>query len=233
MIEVISVSYRYGKKKILNEVSLRVNTGECLALLGPSGCGKTTLLRLIAGLEKPSAGQIRLNGTPASTPKRLLAPYRRSVGMVFQDLALWPHMRVHAQVDFALGSSGLPKTERASKVMRALQCVRLDGFQRSYPHQLSGGEKQRLALARALVCEPQILLLDEPLSSLDSDLKNELLEEITDIVNDSKMTAIYVTHDWNEAICIAGRIARMKDGYLERICSAEKFSPAQNIFLKN
>lgn len=233
MIEVNAVSYRYGKKKILNDVSLRVDSGECLALLGPSGCGKTTLLRLIAGLEKPSAGQIRLNGAPASTSKRLLAPYRRSVGMVFQDLALWPHMRVHAQVDFALGSSGLQKAERASKVKRTLKRVRLDGFQESYPHQLSGGERQRLALARALVCEPQILLLDEPLSGLDSVLRNELLDEIERLVKATGITTIYVTHDWQEAVAVADSVAVMRSGKILHTSSTASFTYPYEIFLKN
>ncbi len=233
MIEVNTVSYRYGKKKILNDVSLRVNTGECLALLGPSGCGKTTLLRLVAGLEKPNAGEIRLNGAPASTPKRLLAPYRRSVGMVFQDLALWPHMRAYAQVDFALGSSGLKKAVRAQKIKRALQRVRLDGFQESYPHQLSGGEKQRLALARALVCEPQILLLDEPLSGLDSVLRNELLDEIERLVKATGITTIYVTHDWKEAVTIADSVAVMRSGKILHRSSTASFTYPYETFLKN
>ena len=231
MIEFNSVSFGYGKKSVLSNVTFRIETGQCLALLGPSGCGKTTLLRLIAGLEAPFRGEIRLNEVLASRPGRFLAPYERSVGMVFQDLALWPHMSVRQQVAFAAGK--VDRRTRRQKIDQILQRVQIDSLADCYPHQLSGGEKQRLAIARALISEPNILLLDEPLSNLDLELKGRLLDEIASIVKDLKITTVYVTHDWSESVGVANQIAKMKRGQVGRLRSVWEFNPMQNAVLKN
>ncbi|BBO68609.1 hypothetical protein DSCA_25390 [Desulfosarcina alkanivorans] len=212
MIEINKVSVGLGDRTILADVSVRVPAGQCLALLGPSGSGKTTLLRLLAGLEKPDAGTIRINGKLVSTPQKLTAPYDRSVGMVFQELALWPHMTVWQQLDFAVGADLSNKKIRHGKIEAALSRVKLDAFKKAYPHQLSGGEKQRLALARALIQEPEILLLDEPFSGLDAELKNRLLLEIRKIAREMNMTCIFVTHLVSEAEYLVDRMLTIRNG---------------------
>ena len=229
MIELCNITYSYGKKRVLDSLNLRVNSGECMALLGPSGCGKTTALRLIAGLEKPEKGKILINDCLVSSPRKLIPPYDRSISMVFQDLALWPHMTVRQHIDFALASCIKNKKLRSEKIKNILHLVQLENHSQSYPHQLSGGEKQRLALARALVSEPKILLLDEPLSGLDADLRNEMLQQTKKIITEINITAIYVTHDKREAIFIADRIMLMKNG----IINQTKYSDKKIICLSN
>jgi iron(III) transport system ATP-binding protein len=214
MIEFNNVSARVGGRTILKRVSLHVPAGQCLGLLGPSGSGKTTLLRLLAGFEKPDSGAIRINNEVVSSAGILTPPYSRSVGMVFQDLALWPHMTVRRQLEFASGPDKTGRKERNRKIRNALARVRLESYEKSYPHQLSGGEKQRLALARALIQEPEILLLDEPFSSLDMGLRNELLPEIRKIIREMKMTCIFVTHLIPEAEFLAERILMIQDGQI-------------------
>ncbi|MDY6793021.1 MAG: ABC transporter ATP-binding protein [Thermodesulfobacteriota bacterium] len=217
MIELCSIDHSYGKKRVLNGLNLKVDSGECLALLGPSGCGKTTALRLIAGLERPERGEIRINERLVSSPRKLIPPYNRSISMVFQDLALWPHMNVEKHIDFALVSHIKSNKIKSEKTKKILHLVHLEKHSESYPHQLSGGEKQRLALARALVNEPKILLLDEPFSGLDTDLRNEMLHQTKRIINKMNMTTIYVTHDEREAVFIADRIMLIKSGKINQI----------------
>jgi len=229
MIELYNISHSYGKKRVLNGLNLKADFAECLALLGPSGCGKTTALRLIAGLERPERGEIRIDDCLVSSPRKLIPPYERSISMVFQDLALWPHMNVRQHIDFALVSCLKNKKRRLEKIEKTLQLVMLENHPENYPHQLSGGEKQRLALARALVSEPKILLLDEPLSGLDADLRNEMLHQIRKIITEMNMTAIYVTHDKREAIFIADRIMLMKNGTINQI----KYADNKIISLRN
>lgn len=214
MIKLKNITKKNGDAIVLDNLSLSVDKGECLALSGPSGCGKTTTLRLIAGLEIPDSGEIWLKDTLASTSKKITPPYNRSLSMVFQDLALWPHMTALKHLQFSLGSN---KKRDKSTIKKVLGMVRLTNHTLKYPHELSGGEKQRLALARALVMEPDILLMDEPLSSLDAALKKELLYEIKDIIHQTGITTIYVTHDLEEAKFLAKRIAIMADNNIKEI----------------
>ncbi|CAB1062762.1 hypothetical protein D1BOALGB6SA_7544 [Olavius sp. associated proteobacterium Delta 1] len=201
----------------LKDISLEVAKGSTLALFGPSGCGKTTTLRLIAGFERPDSGYIHIESKFASNPRRMVAPHRRNVGMVFQDLALWPHMTVGAHLDFVMDGRIKERTLKKRKIRQMLEKVELVDKAAAYPHQLSGGERQRLAMARALVVEPAVMLMDEPLASLDAHLRSTLLRETRTLIQDMKMTTVYVTHAWNEALYLANRIAFMNDGRISKI----------------
>lgn len=216
-LKVKNISKRLGNHLAVDGVSFKIAKGERLALLGPSGCGKTTTLRLVAGFETLDRGEIWINGHMVSSPEKSVLPHKRSLSMVFQDLALWPHMTVWENMNFAMGTK-----KSFKKIEDMLKLVSLEHHRNSYPAGLSGGEKQRLALARALVKESGILLLDEPFSSLDPVLKRKLLEQTRNII--SGITTIYVTHDWPEAVFIADWIATMKAGQIDQICSAADFT---------
>jgi ABC-type Fe3+/spermidine/putrescine transport system ATPase subunit len=226
MIELKNISKKLNGKEILNQISLQVGQGRCLALLGPSGCGKTTLLRIIAGFEIPDEGEVLLGGAVASSRPRLIPPYKRNLGMVFQDLALWPHMTVQKHLDFVLGKTKTSKAERQAKIFQTLKMVQLEDRSLAYPHQLSGGEKQRLALARALITEPAILLFDEPLSSLDSALKEEMMHEVRQILRSLNITTVYVTHEKQEAFFMADQIAIMEKGQIKLYGPIMEFLPS-------
>mgnify|MGYP003575145866 CR=1 FL=1 len=217
LLSVRHVSKRLGAHQAVDGISLDIMTGEAVAILGPSGCGKTTLLRLIAGLEVPDAGEIWLNGTQAARARgNLLASNERRIGFVFQDLALWPHLTVARQLDFVLGSRKIARAERASRIRGALTLVRIDSLASRYPHELSGGEQQRVALARALVGSPPLLLLDEPFSSLDRELRVTLRRELVTLQQQLSLTMIYVTHDSEDAEALAERTIVMRAGTIER-----------------
>ncbi|WP_426958665.1 ABC transporter ATP-binding protein [Muricoccus radiodurans] len=194
-------------------LSLQVRQGELLGMLGPSGCGKTTTLRMIGGLLPSSGGRILVAGKDI-TP---LPPHRRDMGIVFQNYALFPHMTVAENLAFGLEMRGVPRAEITPRVRRALEMVRLPGFEDRRPRQLSGGQQQRVALARALIVEPSILLLDEPLSNLDANLREEMRVEIRDIQKRLGITAVFVTHDQAEALAICDSIALMHAGRLEQL----------------
>lgn len=218
LLRLIGVSKSLGKRKIVDRVSLEVAEGESVALLGSSGCGKTTTLRLIAGLETPDSGEIHLAGEGvAVTGRNLVAPHKREIGFVFQDLALWPHLTVAGNLRFVLASLGVPKREHAERIAEMLRLVRVEAFAESYPGTLSGGEQQRVAIARALVGRPRLLLLDEPMSSLDTELKTDLLAELAVLQQQLRVTTLYVTHDHAEACALAHRIIWMRDGRVEQI----------------
>jgi iron(III) transport system ATP-binding protein len=207
-----------GRRAILEDVSLELLPDEILVVAGPSGGGKTTLLRALAGLAAPARGEVRIRGALASSPGRvLLPPERRGIAMVFQDLALWPHLTVHGNLAFGLAARGVPRAERAPRIAEALDRVGLAGKSANYPGRLSGGERQRVALARALVLEPAAVLLDEPLASLDVALKGELLELLRRLLGERRTPAIYVTHDPAEAFALADRIALVEDGRLTHV----------------
>src|SRR5215813_794827 len=190
-LRLIEVTKRYGERRIVDRVSLDVAEGEFVALLGASGCGKTTTLRLIAGLETPDAGEVWIGGERvAADGRNLVPPSARRLGFVFQDLALWPHLTVAGNLDFALSSDRAPKRERVKRITEALQLVRIERFAAQLPGRLSGGEQQRAALARALVGRPRLLLLDEPMSSLDPNLKADLLGELAVLQRSLGITAI-------------------------------------------
>ena len=207
-LEVDGVSFAAAGHDIVASVSLNVAQGQTLAVLGPSGCGKTTLLRLIAGLERPSAGSVRLDGVDLAG----LPAHRRKFGMVFQDFALFPHMNVARNVAFGLRKSSLPKSAAQARVAELLEMVGLSGFENRTTEALSGGERQRVALARALAPDPRLLLFDEPLGSLDRGLRERLLVELRAILDRLTIPAIYVTHDQFEAFAVADRMAIMRAG---------------------
>src|SRR6476619_4203971 len=205
--------------KAAQDVSFDVPEGKLFTLLGPSGCGKTTTLRSIAGLEKPTAGEIEVAGrfVYSSSKGIFVAPNKRNFGMVFQSYAIWPHMNVFQNVAFPLEVRRLAKKEIRDKVMRVLQAVALDELVDRDATKLSGGQQQRLALARALVMEPQLLLLDEPLSNLDAKLRDHMRIELKRLQRELGLTTIYVTHDQGEALALSHEIAVMKDGFVVQI----------------
>jgi iron(III) transport system ATP-binding protein len=209
-LEVQQVTVRYGDFTAVEDVSMSLQSGQIGCLLGPSGCGKTTLLRAIAGFESISAGSIHLRGVPISTPRRQLPPEQRKVGMVFQDFALFPHLDVRRNIGFGL--SHLTRKARRERVESMLQLVALSEYANAYPHELSGGQQQRVALARALAPNPEILLLDEPFSSLDTELRTELAGEIRELLKRNGVTAILVTHDQHEAFAMADQVTLLNRG---------------------
>lgn len=217
MLSVDGMRFHRGVVPVIKNLSLECGAGEVFVLMGPSGSGKTTLLRLIAGLERPDDGEIQIGGRLASTPRYLLPPYRRRVGMVFQDLALWPHMTIAQHLDFVLRTSERSGENRRHRIRELLDIVRLPKPQNCYPHELSGGERQRLAIARVLAGDPRVLLLDEPLANLDRRLRRTLLKEINDLSRQLGTTIIYVTHDLWEAQHLDGRVAVLVDGSIEAI----------------
>ncbi|MEW6571865.1 MAG: ABC transporter ATP-binding protein [Nitrospirota bacterium] len=217
MLSVENLSKNYEKVEALKSVSLSLSFNEILAIIGPSGCGKTTLLRIIAGLDSPDDGRVLIDGNEVSTPSKLIAPNERRLSMIFQDLALWPHMTVREHIDFVLKKDKPSKDVIKSKIEELLRDVNLNGYDNRYPHELSGGEKQRLAIARALSSNPTYLLMDEPFSNLDSFLKEELQELIIRLKNSFQMGILYVTHNVEEAFALANRVAIMNMGRLEQI----------------
>ena len=212
-VALAGVTKRFGSHAALDDVSLDVAEGAATVILGPSGCGKTTLLRIIAGLEAPDAGQVYLNGTSVSVARRIfMPPHQRGLGFVFQDLALWPHLTAERNVDFVLGAMKLTRIERSRRVRAALALVQIERLATRFPHELSGGEQQRLALARAIVGEPRVLLLDEPLSSLDAELRAALRAELARLRARLALTMLYVTHDREDAAVLADHIVEMRGG---------------------
>jgi iron(III) transport system ATP-binding protein len=223
MICLAGATKRFGDVVAVDGASLDVARGEVVALLGPSGCGKTTLLRLIAGFERPDEGTVEIAGLTVAGRGCWVPPERRRVGMVFQDYALFPHLTVAENAGF-----GLPRRRRAKRVAELLAVVGLSEQGRRYPHQLSGGQQQRVALARALAPSPELVLLDEPWSNVDPFLRESLRAEVTDIIRPLGVTAVLVTHDREEAFSLADRVALMRDGAIVQEGTAEElyFAPA-------
>ncbi|WP_431629537.1 ABC transporter ATP-binding protein [Alkalinema pantanalense] len=205
----------------VQNISIALQEGDLLGLLGPSGCGKTTLLRMIAGFEQPSAGQIVLSGQVVATPDRAIPPEKRNVGMVFQDYALFPHLTAGENIRFGLTKLGLTRAEQIDRVRNAIGLVGLEGLEKRYPHQLSGGQQQRVALARALAPRPQLILLDEPLSNLDAQVRLRLRQEIRSILKQAGISAVFVTHDQEEALSMCDRVAVLSKGRLEQLATPE------------
>lgn len=213
MILLKQVTKAFGNVKAVNMVSLEVPAGSSMVILGPSGSGKTTLLRLIAGLEIPDAGEIYLDGVLASKVGWVLAPHQRQLGFVFQSSSLWPHMTVAQNIMFGL--HGIPQSEAKHRLNELMENMSLTGLERRYPHQISGGEARRVALARTLAPHPRRLLMDEPLTNVDPDLKLKLMAFIKQTVIRTKASLIYVTHDAEEAKEISERVLTLRNGCLE------------------
>ncbi|MGS2872984.1 ABC transporter ATP-binding protein [Enterobacter huaxiensis] len=211
-ITLKSVSYAFGSNTVLHQIDLHIEAGSVVALLGPSGCGKSTLLRLLAGLTQPAGGDIFFGERQVAKAGWSLPPDARDIGMVFQDYALWPHMTVAQNVAFPLKMRNIPRQERDARVAQALSRVGLSAFADRKPAGLSGGQQQRVALARAIVAEPRILLFDEPLSNLDSELRESLCQEMATLLRQLGTTAVYVTHDRREAEILADRIVHLSAG---------------------
>ncbi len=213
MLNLDTIYKSYGATQVLRGLDLRVNNGEILCLLGPSGCGKSTVLRLIAGLETPDSGTISLDDQSLAD----VPIHERGFGLMFQDFALFPHLNVFDNVAFGLRMHRTPQSTIQRRVAEALELVRLSGFEKRDVGDLSGGEKQRVALARSLAPQPRLLMLDEPLGSLDAALRTQLIGEIREIIKAAKLTAIYVTHDRSEAFSVSDRLGLMNNGKIERI----------------
>jgi ABC-type Fe3+/spermidine/putrescine transport system ATPase subunit len=217
------ISKRFGSHRALDDVSMEVLAGTCVVVLGASGCGKTTLLRVIAGLETPDTGEVWLGGAQVTDARRnLVAPHERRIGFVFQDLALWPHLSVRQNLEFVLEAQRVPPATRTARVEEALRVVRSETLVDRYPHELSGGEQQRVALARSLVGEPRILLLDEPLSSLDPELRSTLRQELARLQDALRLTTVYVTHDREDASALADSIVEMRAGRIVSISETKR-----------
>ena len=212
-ITIEGVARTFGSVRAIDDVSLAVRDGEFFTLLGPSGCGKTTLLRMVAGFCDLDRGRILFGERRIDA----LPPHRRNAGMVFQNYAIFPNHTVAGNVAYGLKARNVAPADIERRVARALKLVHLDGYAERWPHQLSGGQLQRVAIARALVIEPEVLLLDEPLSNLDAKLRVEMRAEIRQLQQQLKITAIYVTHDQEEALAISDRIAVMQSGRLEQV----------------
>ena len=223
LLFVEGVSHRYGKILVVDQFSLTIGEGEIVCLLGPSGCGKSTLLRLAAGLEPLQHGRVFVGGELVATPKKAVPPEARGVGLVFQDYALFPHLSVLQNVEF-----GVRAVDRRGRAEEMLRRVAMAGYGNTYPHELSGGQQQRVALARALAPSPRVNLLDEPFSGLDTRLRHQVRDEILHILKDSGAGTLMVTHDPEEAMFMADRIAVMRAGRLEQVGSPPDlyFSPA-------
>ncbi|WP_449279407.1 ABC transporter ATP-binding protein [Leucobacter sp. GX0328] len=227
-LELEGVSKDFGQGFAVQDLDLRVESGESVVLLGPSGCGKTTTLRMIAGFETPTAGRIAIGEREVVGARTNVPPEGRGIGMVFQSYALWPHLTVAENVAFGLTTTEGRKrlrrnrSEIATSVERALDQVQLAGYGARYPHELSGGQQQRVALARALVVDPEVLLLDEPLSNLDTRLREEMRNEIRRLQLESGITMVYITHDRSEALGLADRIVCLDAGRIQQIDPPER-----------
>jgi|KBSSwiStaDraftv2_1062776.scaffolds.fasta_scaffold114512_2 iron(III) transport system ATP-binding protein len=221
-LELRHLTKRYGDLVSVDGIDLAVERGEFVCLLGPSGCGKTTTLRMIAGFLEPDGGEIRVAGKVVSAPGAVIPPERRNMGMIFQSYAIWPHMTVHQNVGYGLKMRKASPEERTRRTDAMLKATRLAEYSARYPSELSGGQQQRVALARALAPSPDILLLDEPLSNLDANLRGDMRFEIRRLHDEFRNTSIYVTHDQVEAMTMADRIVVMNAGRIEQIGSPEE-----------
>lgn len=218
IVQLRNVVKRFGDVVAVEKMDLDIEEGSLVTLLGPSGCGKTTILRMIAGLEDCSEGDIYIKGKRVND----VPVHKRNLGMIFQDYALFPHKSIYDNVAFGLKYRNVPKTEIKKKVTRALETVRLPGVENRKPAQLSGGQQQRIALARAIVIEPDVLLMDEPLSALDENLREEMRQEVDNLQSQLGITTIFVTHDQREALSMSDNIIVMKDGLKQQEGDPEK-----------
>ena len=229
-IDIVHVDKYYGNFQAIKDVSLSIREGEFFTLLGPSGCGKTTLLRMIAGFNSIEKGEIRFGESVINH----VPTYRRNIGMVFQSYAIFPHLTVRQNVEYGLKPRKVPKDQMRERVDRAMKLTQIDQYANRQPQQLSGGQQQRVALSRAIVIEPDLLLMDEPLSNLDAKLRVEMRTAIREIQRELNITTIYVTHDQEEALAVSDRIAVMNMGVVEQVGKPyEIYAHPQNAFVAN
>ena len=221
-LTITNVTKKFQAFEALKDVSIDVREGEFLAVLGPSGCGKTTMLRIIAGFEQVSEGEISIGGKVVSSSKLNVAPENRRIGIVFQNYALWPHMTVAENIGYSLKIAKTPAAERESRVAEALKLVDMEGYGDRAPANLSGGQRQRVALARCLVATPELVLFDEPLANLDVHLRASMEDEFADFHKRTGTTIVYITHDQSEAMALADRIAVMDKGRLVQLDTPHK-----------
>lgn len=217
ILEIENVKKKYEKTQVLNGISLKVEEGEIISVLGPSGCGKSTLLRIIAGILPLDGGVVRIRGQEVSGPHYSLPVEKRGINMVFQDFALWPHMKVEDNITYGLKIQKVDREESRRRVEEIVGLLHLDGLLGRYPAELSGGQQQRVALARAIVTKPKVLLLDEPLSAIDAKLRKSLQIEIRRIQKELNITTIFVTHDQDEAMIMSDRICLLNEGRIEQL----------------
>lgn len=231
-ISLEHIAHRYGDKKVLDDISVSFEEAKNTCILGPSGCGKTTILRLIAGLEAPEKGIIKINETVATENEKIhIPPHKRKIGFVFQDLALWPHFTVFRNIAFGLKDR---KEEQISdKVNQLLDLFGIADKLKKYPHQLSGGQKQMVAIARSLVHQPEIFLMDEPLANIDVKVKENILAHINYLQQESGFTMLYVTHDHKEAMQTGDEILVMSEGVIEAFGTKEQIRNSSNHFVKS
>lgn len=213
-LEVQNIDVSFGSKKIIDDLSFSLQDGKIGCLLGPSGCGKTTVLRTIAGFERPGKGQVLIDNQSVSNKKIHLPPEKRQIGMVFQDFALFPNLSVENNIRF--GINKWPHKDQQNRISELLSMIGMSTLGKAYPHQLSGGQQQRVALARAMAPRPSILLLDEPFSSMDVELREQLAREVRNILKHEEVTAVLVTHDQNEAFAMADEICVMNEGQVQQ-----------------
>ena len=225
MLELLDVSLSRGGRPVLDKVNLRIAEGEVLVLLGPSGAGKTSVLRLLLGFLVPDRGKVLVQGRCVAEDGRLLVPpEQRELAVVFQDLALWPHLRVAENLAFMLEARGVPAREQTTRIAESLARVGLEGMQERFPGELSGGEQQRVALARALVSEPHALLLDEPLSNLDAVRREELVQLLQTLLHGARVSTLLVSHDPREAAALGHRLAVLEQGHIVQQGSSDELA---------
>jgi ABC-type Fe3+/spermidine/putrescine transport system ATPase subunit len=231
IVKIDNVYKSYNKNLVIKGISIDIEKGERVVILGASGCGKTTLLRMIAGFIHPDNGKLIIDDQiVAKDGKCIIEPENRHVGMVFQDLALWPHLSSYKNLEFGLKAKKIPKMERKNRIDEILERTQMAEFKNAYPGELSGGQQQRIALVRALVMRPTILLMDEPLSSLDTNLRLTLRKEIIKLQEEFAITLIYVTHDREEAFSLATRIVVMEDGIIQKTGTVRDISASMTIY---
>jgi ABC-type Fe3+/spermidine/putrescine transport system ATPase subunit len=226
------IAHAYGKQSVLKDFSYTFSGNQLTCILGPSGSGKTTVLRLIAGLEIPQQGNIQINGETVTNNRRvIIPPHKRQIGFIFQDLALWPHFTVYQNISFGLKERKTPDVDQ--KVKEILDIFNIQDQQKKYPHELSGGQKQMVAIARSLVLKPKILLMDEPLANIDVQVKNLIVQHLLSIHHSTPFTIIYVTHDHREALAIANSILIMQHGNIIESGDISAIKHSKNLFVNS
>ncbi|MEE9430045.1 MAG: ABC transporter ATP-binding protein [Melioribacteraceae bacterium] len=231
MIKLKNITHSYGTKSVLHNLDLDIEANKLTCLLGSSGCGKTTILRLIAGLEIPKTGKVIIEKkTVTQDDKIVTPPHKRNVGFIFQDLALWPHFTIYKNIAFGLAER--KEDNIKDTVFKMLDFFGLQEHAKKYPHQLSGGQKQLVAISRSLVLKPKILLMDEPLASIDVKLKRKILEHINNLKQNFNLTIVYVTHDHKEAFAIADKVVVIDDGKIEETGTVDEIKKSDNKFVE-